>query len=479
MIALISGEIVFNGSVGMRGAFRFEFFPWIIVALFLFSCKPVTTSSTPSVAGKDLNTYPAVPTHLHQIEFAVTPNHDSLYIVSASRKLLVENCKLLQHYANYLRRRNSQNLLASESSACLPEVLTESEKNSFQSPSESSYASGSFFPAFLRGSSEKINITNIFPREIFSRSRKNVVYDGICFNSAMVASGIFRFSDYSRFEPPVEGLLGYWQLSSSVSNKGMLLSFQRSSWFSQTVKNEKSWEATSQNIVQTQSEVSDYIRTHFSPGSVLCISSEKLVTAGEKAAELKLSIARSAGTGSVSVNVSDSGAILGRRGAHCAVFVTPHLIVESSNDRPHSLISWAKAFPYYWNWMGGKHISLHYSQIDLEGVLRWAAQTPLFQSSSRFSMVQNELRNFHNAYDGKSGITVGTMVMLVGKLKTALNGPIFRDFVEARDGVQFGNSSADVGIAYDYWHFVIETIAHLESNLNASSPSSPWSYQSL
>lgn len=458
----------------MGGKLRFDSLACNFFALFLLSCQPVTTNSTRSLAGIDMNTYPTMPTNLHQVEFAVTPNHDSLYIVSPSRKLLVENCKLLHQYGNYLRQRNGQNSLASHSSLCLPESLSESDKNSLQSPSESKYAPGSFFPAFLRDSSEKINITNIFPREIFSRSRKKVVYDGICFNSAMVAAGIFRFSDYSRFEPPIESLLGYWELSTSESNKGSLLSFQRSSWFSKIVKNEKSWEATTQNIAQKQSEVSDYIRTHFSPGSVLCINSEKLTTAGEKAAELKAELARSAGARSVSINVPNSGAILGQRGAHCAVFVTPHLIVESSNDEPHSLISWAKALPYYWDWMGRKQISIHYTQIDLEGVLSWTSQTPLFQTSSRFSMIQSELRKFNNAYDGKSEITVGTMVMLVGKLKSALTGAPFREFVEARAGSQLSNNSEEFRLAYDFWNFTIETIAHLESNLNGRSPSSPW-----
>jgi hypothetical protein len=89
-------------------------------------------------------------------------------------------------------------------------------------------------------------------------------------------------------------------------------------------------------------------------------------------------------------------------------------------------------------------------------------------------MIQSELRKFNNAYDGKSEITVGTMVMLVGKLKSALTEAPFREFEEARAGSQLSNNREEFRLAYDFWNFTIETIAHLESNLNGRSPSSPW-----
>jgi hypothetical protein len=448
----------------------------LVFVTILISCKPATYRVS-NAASDPANNYPTQPTHMHEIEFAASADGKSLFIVADSRELLMTNCQMITQYANYLRLRNSQQPLAQNNSAlCIPEPLTIAEKNSFYHPSETNFSSENFFPAFLKSATKKIDITNIFPPEIFSRSRKNVVYDGICYNSALVASGIFSFADYSRFEPPVEGLLGYIRLTTNGNQNDFSLGFRRTPWFSQTIKNEKSWHATSSNLDAVKVEISEYIRTHFSPGSVLCINSQKLMNAGEKASEIKSALATSGSLHKPAVVISDATAILGQRGDHCATFVTPHLLVESSNDGPHSFISWAKAFPYYWNWigLGGKQISFQYSQIQPRGILDWTKNSKLFDQSSNFSSVQNALREFHNAYDSKSGVTTGELLELVESLKMKLNGQNFRDFLDTKSNLQNEDPDPETQLAFEYWSFVLETIPHLEATLRSRTPSSPW-----
>lgn len=240
-----------------------------------------------------------------------------------------------------------------------------------------------------------------FPREIWTRYQDRP-QDGVCYNTALVESGILAESDRSSFITTAEYFLGMQGLQkAAVEGDEMQFSYGPKS-DSPLIASRKTWEIEANNRELVKRDIQKHLEDHFSPGSILCISIDPRETKRNLPDVLSYFQASFPNMRfRTNIETLPVDYLTERQGGHCLVFLTPDLISESNLRLPKNLVNWDIAFDYYFDLirkMSGEG-RFHYFQIKTPEALsgRWIQQQ--FQSSKRLQKLVNLAKRHRELYE--------------------------------------------------------------------------------
>jgi len=279
--------------------------------------------------------------------------NSSLHIFSADTDDLKEQCRHLQRYVEFHSRRNHRSF-SYDADRCLnPQVFDLRDQQvrttfpTYASAEEVKKSVGKS-PGFI------LSVGDWFPSEIWGRYQDRP-QDGVCYNSALVESGVLPESARSSFITTIEYFLGMQGLRElSFSGAQIVMNYGPRS-DSPLIASRKTWEIDGKNKEGLRREIVRHIRSEFSPGSVLCVSiddreSKEILSARLK--EMQSSAANQPTALFSNIKDLPSDYITENMGGHCLVFLTPNLISESNLRLPKNLVSWDVAYDFYFDLIG-------------------------------------------------------------------------------------------------------------------------------
>jgi hypothetical protein len=381
------------------------------------------------------------------VEFAV--NENSFFIVSQNKEVIQQECEHLKKYGAFIASRNG----LPQAAECLATATSSELKSTLAYPAYS-YSKETFWNSYRESVFWHADISEIIPREMWARFREHKVYNSVCYNSAMVGSGIFPISGYSLFEPPVDTLLGFLQPSVEKSADGTYkTSMVRNPETNAMVVKRKSWEVNANGnadeIAKSFDLISKEIADGFTPANVMCIAIGKYKKSGEVIREIQKAV------GGLAVG-ADSQEPVEQAGGHCLNLVTPSLVMEANRELAINFTHWRRAFESYASMGKDEPITFHYISLNPNAVLSWS-QAPNILTQPQFAKLMSiarEFRSFHESIPLSPDVLKNSQIRLSDLLRTgdshpetlafksyvanklipALEAPEFKDFKKALEG---------------------------------------------
>lgn len=298
-------------------------------------------------------------------------------LFARSERDLRRECVDLQRYVAHRASRNTVRFAArpERCSTVLPANLSRLEgRVEFPTYSSTSVVRD----RALESSGFMISIADWFPADLWAR-RLNAPQDTECHNATLVDSGILREANSSRFLTSIDfflGMRGFARVAPVSADERRLVYGPKSD--SPLVTFRRTIPLSGRSKEEVRRELGTILATHFSPGSVMCVSidprqrKEDLVRT-ERSLITQLTT-RAGGRWSTNIRglpndfESESG------GGHCLTFMTPRLIVEANKYLPRNFLNVDVAFDFYFDLIRNTGVDgrLHYFQLDSTAVARGA-----------------------------------------------------------------------------------------------------------
>lgn len=284
-------------------------------------------------------------------------HQEKLMLFASNAQNLYHECKALQKYVEVYKLKNFKNF-GSHSTDCNRGHFIDLTKETFDLPT---YASKELLHNRLKTNSGYwIEISNWFPRSLWARYQ-NRPQDGVCYNTALVESGVLPEDMRSSFIRDVDffiGLNGLVHLSQEQGQNPIRLYGPRSS--SPAIKYRKTWKINFQNKEGLRQSLNEDIQNHFSPGSILCLSIDKSMNKEE--------LEKTYSKENFSTNLASlhNSFMTESKGGHCLVFLTPNLISESNQWQPKNLMSWQSSFDFYFETLKNFKTEVHWHYLEIE-----------------------------------------------------------------------------------------------------------------
>lgn len=268
------------------------------------------------------------------------------YLFSPREPELKRQCLLLQEYSEfYLSRNRAPSKMDPDACGKTAPFRMEENRAKLEIPNYS-YA-GKVEGRLQVGPGFVVPVGEWFPVQLWARYR-NLPQDGVCFNTALVESGILPEAARSSFLDSAVFFLGMKGMK-ELAVDGLKWSASygpRSN--SPLVKSRASWEVEGSKKADLRREMDRHIQQHFTPGSVLCVSADDRESKRDlqDAARAQAGTATAAQAPTLRSNVESlpDDYLSESKGGHCLVFLTPDLVSESNLRLPKNLVSWHIAF---------------------------------------------------------------------------------------------------------------------------------------
>ncbi|HMN69863.1 MAG TPA: hypothetical protein PKC28_15065, partial [Bdellovibrionales bacterium] len=249
---------------------------------------------------------------------------------------------------------------------------------------------------------------------IWSRYLQGRYYDGVCYNTAMVASGILGLSNFNRYLFAVEALAGLKTVNITLDKQNRSTTFrlgQSPTYEIDTIPTRQSFVITGTNTAAQLDAMMKSIRSNFTPGAMLCTPRTSVY----------FKVAASTYLNALTLNewypkdyrMDDSSLrafgdrellevmqTLNEKGGHCLTFITPDLIVESNGNLPHNLVSSSKAIQLI---VDSEHLSGEFSRlaffylpVNHERILDWSKKASYFQPSAPYAKLLSMISKAHD-----------------------------------------------------------------------------------
>jgi len=331
----------------------------------------------------------------------------NLHLFSDSADTLKEQCEELQRYAEFYARRN-QRPFSFQADRC-SKLQKFDLRDSHANTTFPTYASKDEVQKKVAQSpGYVISVGTWLPGEIWRRF-KDQPQDGVCYNTALVESGILPESARSSFLTSIEYFLGMRGLKEYNLRKNNLSLHYGPLSDSPLVESKKTWEISAQNRETLRQEITKHLRAEFSPGSVLCVSIDDKETK-ETLRKMNFEMLSSEENKELKV-ISNIEALpesyeSESKGGHCLVFLTPSLISESNLRLPKNLVNWNIAYDFYFNLIvrSGGNGRFHYFRINTERAIegKWVkAQVDASPRMQKLMALAIQHRSLYESLDWK------------------------------------------------------------------------------
>ncbi len=427
----------------------------IFVSVLFFSgmtgCikKSPSQGHTPTATGKLL-------AKSSTVEFGMLGKE--LIIHSDDKEELEQECKWLHQWSTYIHSRNSLRISDFHCGAPIQD-LDDTKRKELKHPS---YSYGLDHPdKFSNKLRHYVSVGRAFPEAIRDRHEQGKLRDAVCYNSALVTAGILPFTHMSRVPPPTAYFLGFQKLSFTRSRNGnnVQIDLVRPGQALGIVASRLSVEISSTNKEQGIRNATDFVRNSWSPGTVLCVDSDKAHSAKDRIDQLKKIPALAANL-QIEISKRQEGEILENAGGHCLAFVTPNLILEANSGSAMNFVSWNVAAQFYAAMSEGpsndaKKVTFHITKLDSEKVKEWAKTSALFAMGSLYQKASEILQTHHIFYESfPINSEVGKRLLTTVRP----NPDIYRDrtmTVEQQDLKTFLKSSVIAGLrSLEFQNFI-------------------------
>lgn len=363
------------------------------------------------------------------VEFVIIDNF--LHIISTSEKSLVDQCSYIDIYNKYIASRNnleSQTIQCNEKIHLIPrDKLNDGYPASYRASQALYRYYNTIFEIFPQNEKPlfAIDVSNYIPRKIWERHREYKYYDSICYNTALIASGILSLEDFSSRLFPLELLLGLKSLIFNYDEEARIVSFNKGTLATSPdlIRNRKTFTFHEGNKDQMLLEIQQYINDHFTPGSIICTprsAMNKKRTAESYLTGLKLSkwlpYNFSIETNIPEMNPEERIELMitpEMDMGHCLSLVTPNLIIESNAYSPVNLVNISKALQQIiidstqYNVL--KEISLYYFEVDHNNIINWSnSEDYLFNEKTSLGKLVKVLRGVNAIFESKDDETKGS-----------------------------------------------------------------------
>ena len=357
------------------------------------------------------------------VEFIVID--DLLYIVSMSKESLVNQCNHIDVYNKYMALRNNFEPQATYCNEKIHSLSQQKLNRGYPASHRSSKALYRYYETISEvfPQNEKplfaVDVSNYIPRKIWERYREYNYYDSICYNTALVVSGILSLEDFSSRLFPLELLLALRSLVFKYDEASKTVSFNKESLAisPDLIRSRKIFTFHEGNKNQIIQELQQHVNSHFSPGSIICTPRSAMNK--KRAAESYLSSLRLSqwlpNNFSIDTNIPgmDSEERLElmitpeMNMGHCLSLLTPNLIVESNTYAPVNLVNISKALQQIiidstqYNVLN--EISLYYFEVDHNKIINWLnSEDYLFNENTSLGKLVRILRGVNTIFESEN-----------------------------------------------------------------------------
>lgn len=210
--------------------------------------------------------------HLSATSFAV--REGKLYLVGVGAEAVRHQCRALHDHALWYLSRNGREPSETDGSAC--EQVA---------PMDEDFWSDAYLPNYLddlddavgtnrlleivkHRSKLAVDISNVMPASLWSRHRVNRSYDDVCYNSALVASGILSENERSSFLTEIEYFLSMNHINIEQSDSQVRLVYGPRNDLA-LADSRRAWEFTTEDLDRLKQEMDEHIDSHFGHGGIL------------------------------------------------------------------------------------------------------------------------------------------------------------------------------------------------------------------
>lgn len=284
-----------------------------------------------------------------------------LYLFAGSKSIVDTECHALGYYTKYFNAKNKLDNL-SPIDSCSSIVKIDLRDTEFSVPS---YSNEREVYERLQGSvGFAVDVNDVLPEGFITRTT-NRPSDTVCFNSTLIESGILGKDFRSSFLNQIDYFLGMNGLAAVSKGKSFWkLTFGRLS-NSKYVNYKRSFEVTADKQDNLLREMKRTLDTHFSPGSIICVSRDDRSTKDsliQQYQNLKI------GNFPIRTNLTSlpNDFAFESSGGHCFVLLTKNIVSEENLRLPKNIVNLDEAVNFHANGIieGGFGGRFHYFQID-------------------------------------------------------------------------------------------------------------------
>lgn len=326
---------------------------------------------------------------------------DKLYLVGTDDQRILEECAHLALYREMIEKQNKNNLCQ----------LVSNPEKIFEKGMHPTYSYNSSLPA-LGGCKDceklplaftsAIDVSAMISKDVWHFTSLNKkARDGVCYNSALVDSGLLGSEYRSSSLNNISFLLGMNSLHVSMHQGKQVVDFRPQS-DSPAVVWRQAYLVTPEKRLMVKEQISRSIENHFTPGSILCINIDPLVTTAQIKRQIQAADSTVQWGKGFPIDDNENSRWLENQGIHCLTFLTPNLIVDSNLFAPYNLANWSDVFEHYVNFL--QHLStvgtFYYFQItpDKEQFSSWFEQ--LLLKDRRIPVLLGLLQAHRRVYQG-------------------------------------------------------------------------------
>lgn len=281
------------------------------------------------------------------------------------------------------------------------------------------------FPCEARPGQTELEISDLLPRPIWERTARKTIpvtlpdgkvfqqhlqdqYDGVCYNAALVHSGILDLSSYATVLQAIEHFTGMTNIT--VEKKGNKLEVDlKPVSHPPYVKQLINIQTSIQDPDAATKKISQIISKSFSPGSIICINGDKF----EDSTLFKEMMRKLPPDASVTLEGKryrmdfsrlrrlKKPKVIENRGPHCLAMITPSIVIETNLRQNHILRTTDKMLSemYVFARLSSPSIALTYVQMDPVKLKEWVKSDAIFREGSDFSALLDVTRKRHEAYE--------------------------------------------------------------------------------
>lgn len=269
--------------------------------------------------------------HHFSLDFLVY--QEAIYLVGADSNTTVGECRRLAEYSRLHAQRNSKSFSLTEKHCQIyshPQPI-------FERGTVPSYSYHRDQKAHRASLTTAIDVSRLLPEAVWKYT-DNRPRDGVCFNSALVDSGLLPETDRSVAIRSVQYLLGLNRVNWDVKSSSLIIGPASDS---PAVKNRYLFEVSDRTRDSVKSQIDEILASGSSAGSILCIDAQAPQRADAFASQFRKN------SSDIEISSVSDLEYLENKGGHCLTFMTPNLIVDSNQFLPYNLSNWSLAFEMY------------------------------------------------------------------------------------------------------------------------------------
>ncbi len=345
--------------------------------------------------------------------------NNELLLIGSSKESLADACSYIKNYSLFMSQRNLYTVPLLDCSETFElnyndPKYKEIEHISYKS--RAAYYRYDFTDSLENNSTllYALNITDSFPESIWKRGVEYYAYDSICYNTALVASGILSFYDYGRSLDNIQYFLEKSSFNIEYNEKskevvGKVISMPQRKF--NLVKSRRSWVMTASNKDETLDNIKLHISENFTPGSIICTPNQEIIDESWINRALNEYL-RPMAPDNFNVyidnhNINKKKVLEGNNnvGGHCFTLLTPEISVESNTNTSHNIVWTSKIL----NRLAIENTSevneayrfvIHYYQTSQDNILSFSRSTNLFKEGSNHFKMIKIFREIRAQYEG-------------------------------------------------------------------------------